>query len=83
VEFDVQVLQQFRQCIRLRTPFAVVHAGGDHHLDKAVDIPVPVEQPPVEPVDLVVLAVRVVIAALCAPHLIAHLDEWRADRREQ
>ena len=50
-------------CLGFGPALAVVQAGGDHHLDEAVDVRMPVEQPPVEPADLVVLAVRVVVAA--------------------
>src|SRR5262245_34648292 len=37
------------------------------------------EQRPVEPADLVVLAVRIVVATLRAANLITHQQHWRAD----
>ena len=44
----------------------------DEQLDEAVYIRVFGEQRPVEPACIVVLAIRVVVALLTAPHLIAH-----------
>ena len=42
---------------------------------------VPVEQAPVQPADLVVLAVGIVVALLAAPHLVAHQQHRRAQRQ--
>src|SRR5262249_47919340 len=39
------------------------------------------EQRPVKPTDLVVLTVRVIVAALCAPHFIAHYYHGHPDRK--
>ena len=46
--------------------------------DESVDVGVPLEQAPVEPADLVVLAVGVVVAALRPAHLVAHQQHRRA-----
>ena len=47
-------------------------AGGDQHPHEPMEVAVPLEEPPVEPADLVVLAVRVVVASLRPAHLVAH-----------
>jgi len=45
--------------------------------DEPVDVAVPLQQAPVEPTDVGVVAVRVVIAPLCPTHLVAHKQHRR------
>ena len=47
-------------------------AKCDQHLGETVDISVVLQQGPVQPADLIVLAVCIVVPALAAPHLVAH-----------
>src|SRR6204780_2395258 len=46
-------------------------AEGDHFFEEPEDIFIPDSAAPVEPADLVVLAVGVVVAPLCPPDLVA------------
>ena len=55
---------------------------GVEQLHETVDVGVPLEQAPVEPADLVVLAVGVVVAVLRAAHLVAHEQHRRAGRQQ-
>ena len=55
---------------------------GDEPHDEAVHVAVPFKQRPVEPTGLVVVAVGVVVAALRAPHLVAHQEHRRAHRQQ-
>src|SRR5678815_2269502 len=43
----------------------------------------PLEQSPVEPAGLVILAIRVVVTVLCATDLVAHGEHWRSDGEQQ
>src|ERR1700756_1738859 len=56
---------------------------GDQRLYKPEEIAVSVEQAPVEPAYLVVLAVRVVVAALRSANFVAHLEHRHANRNQQ
>ena len=58
-------------------------AEGDQRLDESVQSAMPLEQRPVEPADLVVLAIRVVVAALRPTHLVAHGEHWRSDGEQE
>ena len=58
-------------------------AMRDQHLYEPMQVPVPVEQAPVEPADLVVLAIGVVVAVLRAAHFVAHQQHRRAERGQQ
>ncbi len=58
-------------------------AEGDQRLGEAEEIALPLEQPPVHPADLVVLAVRVVVAPLRAAELVARQQHRRALRQQQ
>ena len=55
----------------------------DQHPHESPDVRMPLEQRPVEPGRLVVLAVRVVVAALRASDLVAHQQHRRAHAEEQ
>src|SRR5271165_2555615 len=56
---------------------------GDEFLREPVQIPMAVEKAPVEPADLVVLAICVVVAALRSAHFVAHLEHRGTDRNQQ
>jgi hypothetical protein len=51
-------------------------------LGEPVDVGVPFNQPPVEPVDVAVLVIRVVVAALGPAYLVAHQEHRRSRRKE-
>src|SRR5579872_917380 len=57
-------------------------AESNHATEETEDIAMLFKQRPVEPVDLVILAIGVIIAALRAPHLVAGY-EHRHPLREQ
>ncbi len=72
---DLGTAQQFAEAqfeaffnARPHQPAAV----GDQGPDEAVKFPVSVEETPIEPPHLVILAICVVIAALSAAHFVAH-----------
>src|SRR5208337_2625691 len=56
---------------------------GNEFPHKLMEVPVAVEEAPVEPAHLVVLAVGVAVALLRATHFVAHLQHRRTDRCEQ
>ncbi len=58
-------------------------SGGNQMFDKAVDVRVPGEEVPVEPADLIVLAIRVIIAILGPSHLITHQEHGCAERKQR
>src|SRR5262245_32649243 len=41
------------------------------------------DQAPVEPIELVVMAVRIVVAVLCPPDLVTHQHHGHADREKR
>jgi hypothetical protein len=55
----------------LNRPVALL-SGGNQMFDKAVDVRITAKEVPVEPADLIVLAVRVIIAILSPSHLVTH-----------
>src|SRR5580658_8109340 len=58
-------------------------AEGDHFFEEPEDIFVPDSAAPVEPADLVVLAVGVVVSPLCPPDLVAGDYHRHALRKQQ
>src|SRR5262249_15303039 len=50
--------------------------------DESMNVSVTLAQAPVEPADLGVLAIRVVVAALRPAHLVAHQQHGRADGQQ-
>src|SRR5690349_7642645 len=48
-----------------------------------MEVPMPVEEAPVEPAYLVILAIGIIVAPLSATHFVAHLEHRRTNRREQ
>src|SRR4029077_7181668 len=66
----------------------IAHSQQPEPLDnefshKLVEVPMPIEEAPIEPAHLVILAIRIVVAQLSATHLVAHLEHRRTDRCEQ
>ena len=59
-----------------------VHAQRDKLFDKAMNIRVLLEQAPIEPADHVILAIGVVVAGLCSPHLVAHNEHRDTEGQE-
>src|SRR4029079_7063021 len=57
-------------------------AAGDEPLTEAQDPGVPIDEGPVEPAQLAVLAVGVVVAELRPADLVAHRDHRHADGQE-
>ena len=55
----------------------------DQQAHEAMDVGMLLQQRPVEPVGLVVVAVGVVVAALRAAHLVAHQDHRHAEREQR
>jgi len=47
-------------------------------LEEPVNVGVPFQQPPVEPADIAILTLRVVVALLRPAHLVAHEHHGRA-----
>src|SRR5690348_12229071 len=56
---------------------------ADERPDETVEVPMTVEEAPVEPARLIVLAVPVVIPALGAAYLVAHLQHRCINRDQQ
>src|SRR5271155_2965740 len=57
-------------------------AMGDQYPHEPVEVPVAVEEAPVEPAHLVLLAIRVVVAPLGAAHFVTHLEHRGTNRHE-
>src|SRR5512144_2083800 len=51
-----------------------LQAGANQQLHEAMDIGMPLEQTPIEPANLVVLAVGIIVPPLGLSHLIPHKD---------
>src|SRR5208283_80816 len=58
-------------------------ALGNEFSHKLMEVPVSVEEAPIEPADLVILAIGIAVAPLSAPHFVAHLEHRRTNRCEQ
>src|SRR5262252_7865439 len=43
----------------------------------------PLERPPVEPTDLIVLTIGIVVPALRAPDFVAHEQHWRTESEQR
>ena len=61
---------------------AAPSAAGTKEADEAMNVGVFGELRPVEPADLVVVAVGVVVTALCVTEFIAHEDHGSAERKD-
>ena len=82
VPFDARQLQQLEQAEAANFLEDVqMQAEMDEALHKAMDIGVLRQARPVEPTDVVVLAIGIVVAPLRAPHLVAHQEHGHADRQ--
>jgi hypothetical protein len=57
-------------------------AARDQQLDEPVQVGVLLDQSPIEPAHLVVLAVRIVIAVLRSTHLVSHYDHRHTQRKQ-
>ena len=64
-------------------PLPPSEAMGDRRSHEAMNIRMPLEQAPVQPADLVVLTIGVIVAPLGAAHLIAHQQHRGADRNQR
>src|SRR5262249_22789786 len=58
------------------------HSPRDEQAQEAVYVGVFLNQRPVEPAGLVVLAIGVVVAALCLPDFVGHQDHGHAQRQQ-
>ena len=56
---------------------------GNEFPHELMEVPMPVEEAPVEPAHLVILAIGIVVAPLSAAHFVAHLEHRRTNRCEQ
>ena len=59
-----------------------VQAKRDQLLREPMDVRVPLDSGPIEPADLAVAAIGVIVAALRAPHFVAHHEHRRTDRKQ-
>ena len=57
---------------------AAALAKSYEHLHESVDVRVSLQEAPVEPADIRVLAVRIIIASLGSAHLVTHEQHRRA-----
>ena len=80
VPFKLSLPQQLVKCERsIFRRYIAAEAERNKHLDKAVDVSVLSHEAPVEPADLIVLTVCIVIPSLAAPHLVAHQQHRGAE----
>ena len=54
-------------------------AIADQRPHEPVEVPMPIQEAPVEPAHIVVLAIGIVVAVLGAAHLVAHLQHRGTD----
>ena len=79
MRLDLGLPQELVQAQVLNAWLAGNHQSlADQGLHESMQVAVSLQQCPVEPVDLVVLAVRIVVPALRPPDLIAHQQHRRA-----
>ena len=80
VPFKLSLPQQLVKCeLSVFRCYIAAEAERNKHLDKAVDVSVLSQEAPVEPADLIVLTVCIVIPSLAAPHLVAHQQHRGAE----
>src|SRR6516164_1631658 len=83
VPLDVRPAQQF-----IEAKYSAFHddvtalAEFIERFDEPMDVAMPLRQVPIEPAEIRVLAVSVVVAPLGSPHLVAHEYHWRPDRQQ-
>src|SRR5579863_9322777 len=61
----------------------VISAKVNHHAKETEEVLMLLYQIPVEPVDLVILAIRIIVALLCSPDLVAGNEHGNALREHQ
>ncbi len=81
VDLDLAPAQELVQAQALNAWLAAEDQSlADQRLDEPMEVAVSLEERPVEPADLVVLAVGIVVASLRPPDLVAHRQHRRAQR---